>query len=169
MKKLILGFPIAAFVILAAQSNVDKTYIVSSCNDGDTCRMQLKGTAEREIKVRLVGIDAPEMGKKIKMGQPFGEESKKHLNSLVQNKEITLKSYGADIFKRELGELYLNGKNINVQMVKDGYAEVYQGKAPAGMDKESYLAAETTAKKEKLGIWNVNGYQSPKVFRARKK
>jgi endonuclease YncB( thermonuclease family) len=44
-----------------------------------------------EIKVRLVGIDAPETSKgKRKPGQPFGRKAEKHLAALVLNKIVDL-------------------------------------------------------------------------------
>ena len=49
--------------------------------DGDTIRAEAKG---KEIKIRLVEIDAPEMN------QPFGAQSKNFLNRLLYEKDVTL-------------------------------------------------------------------------------
>ena len=49
--------------------------------DGDTIRAEAKG---KEIKIRLVEIDAPEMN------QPFGAQSKNFLNRLLNEKDVTL-------------------------------------------------------------------------------
>ena len=49
--------------------------------DGDTIRAEAKG---KEIKIRLVEIDAPEMN------QPFGAQSKNFLNGQQMNFKIFL-------------------------------------------------------------------------------
>ena len=58
--------------------------------DGDT----IKAVGhDIEIKVRLVGIDAPETSKgKRKPGQPFGRKAEKHLAALILNKVVDIKS-----------------------------------------------------------------------------
>ena len=60
--------------------------------DGDT----IKAVGhDIEIKVRLVGIDAPETAKKKrKHGQPYSQEAKKYLSSLILNKTVDIKGHG---------------------------------------------------------------------------
>ena len=77
--------------------------------DGDTIRAEAKG---KEIKIRLVEIDAPEMN------QPFGAQSKNFLNRLLNKKDITLISQGEDRYGRTLGEIYANGESANTLMIK---------------------------------------------------
>jgi endonuclease YncB( thermonuclease family) len=143
------------------------TYTVVACNDGDTCR--LKAADNTQIKVRLVGIDAPEMGKKSKKkkkeGQSGGKEAKEFLNNLVVGKVVTLKSYGADAYGRNLAEIMLNKESANLKMVSEGWAEVYRGRPPRGLDLTAYQTAESDAQKNKKGIWSLTDYESPKEFR----
>ena len=102
----------------AGQFKVTRVY------DGDT--IKAKGH-DIEIKVRLVGIDAPETSKKKRQpGQPFGQKSKKYLAALVLNKTVDIKGYGLGRYGHILGVIYLNGKNINLEMVKSGLAKVYR-------------------------------------------
>lgn len=147
------------------------TYTVVACNDGDTCR--LKATDNTQIKVRLVGIDAPETGKKIKKkqfeGQPGGLEAKEFINQLIVGKIVTLKSYGADPYGRNLAEIMLDNESANLRMVSEGWAEVYRGKAPRDFDIERFKAAQDKAMKDKKGIWALQNYESPKDFRKRTK
>ncbi|MBW2217956.1 MAG: thermonuclease family protein, partial [Deltaproteobacteria bacterium] len=99
--------------------------------DGDT----IKAVGyDIEIKVRLVGIDAPETSKgKRKAGQPFGRKAEKYLARLVLNKTVDIKGYGSDRYGRILAEIYIDDKNVNLEMVKTGYAEVYSGRSPRGL------------------------------------
>jgi micrococcal nuclease len=112
---------------------------ILSVTDGDTFVMQLK---EGNIRVRLEGIDAPE--KK----QPFSHESKTFLEKYL-NKECRLQKTGVDRFGRTLGVLWVNGVNINLLMVKEGYAWHFKK-----YSKDKVLAeAEADARKNKTGLW----------------
>ena len=143
------------------------TYVVVSCNDGDTCR--LKSADNVSIKVRLVGIDAPEFGGKKKKGQPLSAESKDFLNGLVQGKSVTLNALGSDAFNRTLAEIYVGETNANVALVRAGLAEVYRGRPPKGLDVAAYARAETEAKATRKGVWALQDYQSPKDYRKKNK
>ena len=86
--------------------------------DGDTINVVDNGN---QLTIRLVGIDAPETShKKCEPGQPFGQKSTKYLASLVLNKMVDVKSYGQDRYGRTLGVVYVNGMNVNLEMVSTG-------------------------------------------------
>ncbi len=64
----------------------------------------------------------------------------------------------------------MDGKNVNLEMVKAGLAEVYQGKHPKGFNPGPYLSAEEIAKKSGTGMWSQGDkYISPKDWRKMKK
>jgi len=135
--------------------------------DGDT----IKAVGyDIEIKVRLVGIDAPETSKgKRKPGQPFGRKAEKHLAALVLNKIVDIKGYGSDRYGRILAEIYIDDKNINLEMVKTGYAEVYSGRPPRGLYMNEYNKAEVWARNSAQGIWSQgDNYISPALWRKSK-
>ncbi|MBX9702886.1 MAG: thermonuclease family protein [Silvanigrellaceae bacterium] len=164
-------------------ANQETTYVVLKCHDGDTCHLQ--GAENIHLKVRLIAIDAPEVGKKKGKqktpDQPFGPESREFLNHLIQGKKVTLVHYGLDPFSRNLVEIYLDKKNINLEIVRNGFAEVYRTKkqlsqtskrsvknTPSHMqqlDLEKYVVAEQAAKKEKRGVWSLQKHQSPLEWR----
>lgn len=88
--------------------------------DGDT----LEG---ENITVRLLGINTPEKGER------YYEEAKRFLESRVLNKTIELE-YGkekTDMYGRTLAYVYYNGKLINEEIVREGYANLY---FPSGKD-----------------------------------
>jgi endonuclease YncB( thermonuclease family) len=86
---------------------------------------------------------------------------------LVLNKTVEIKGYGMDRYNRVLGEIFVDGKNVNLEMVKAGFAEVYRGTQAPGFDPAPYLEAERKAKDEKAGIWTQGEkYVSPKEWRA---
>lgn len=146
-----------------------KNATVVSCNDGDTCKVKLD--SGEEIKVRLVGIDAPETRgskKKAKGRQPYSLEAKEYLNNMVANKKIVLRSYGPDAFGRTLGDLIVQGKSANMDLIKQGFAECYRGKPPKGYSSNECDVLQNAAQKEKRGVWSLSNYESPKDFRKKK-
>lgn len=142
----------------AGQFKVTRVY------DGDT--LTARGH-DIDIKVRLVGIDAPETSKKKRdPGQPYSQQSKKHLAALVLNKSVDVKGYGQDRYGRILALVTCNGKNVNLEMVMAGLAEVYRGKHAPGFDLEPYLLAEHKAYSEERGMWSLGEkYISPRDWR----
>lgn len=129
---------------------------VISVHDGDTVRI-LDGKIQK--KVRLFGIDAPETN------QDFGSVSRDHLKSLVHRKKVKVAFKENDQYGRIVGELYLNEKNINLQMVQDGYAWVYRN---FNKSKE-YIDSEENAKKSKIGLWAGKNPIPPWEFRRNEK
>ena len=135
--------------------------------DGDTVKV---AGHDIEIKVRLVGIDAPETSKaKHEPGQPFGRKAEKYLAELVLNKVVDIRGYGSDRYGRILAEIYIEEKNINLEMVKTGYAEVYNGSPPRGLYMKEYRTAENWARSSGQGIWcQGDNYISPALWRKSK-
>jgi endonuclease YncB( thermonuclease family) len=89
-----------------------------------------------------VEIDAPEMN------QPFGAQSKNFLNRLLYEKDVTLISQGEDRYGRVLGNLFSNELNVNMLMVKFGFAWVYDKYAK----NSSLYEYQDQAKAENLGL-----------------
>jgi micrococcal nuclease len=142
----------------AAQCRV--TYVF----DGDTLLCRL---SDISIKIRLVGIDAPETSNnKTGTGQRFGQQAKKYLAKKVLNRPVVIKGYGLDTYNRILGELFINNKNVNLEMIQMGLAEVYKGELPEGFDPHLFIAAEKEAKEKLKGVWSLGDrYVSPSKWR----
>lgn len=136
--------------------------------DGDTVKA---AGQDIEIKVRLAGIDAPETPHmKHQAGQPFGDASKKFLAGLVLNKDVEIKGYGLGPNNRVIGEIFIDGKNVNQEMIRAGLAEVYKGQSPRELDLEPYRRLEAEARNAGLGIWSQgNNYTSPIAWRRMQK
>ena len=111
---------------------------VVSIHDGDTITILQNKT---QTKVRLFGIDAPELK------QPYGKKSKQFLANLIAGEVVEVNENGKDRYKRIIGTIYLNGADINAQMVANGYAWAYRKFS------KKYTAQESKAKSQKLGLW----------------
>jgi len=58
---------------------------------------------------------------------------------------------------------YIDGKNVNIGMIRAGLAEMYKGRQPKGFDAEPYRKSEVEAKKSGKGMWSWGDhYVSPK-------
>jgi micrococcal nuclease len=157
-------FPILVVVLVLLQTAYGAEHEVTRVHDGDT--IKVKGDSG-ELTIRLVGIDAPEKSKKKREpGQRFSQQSTKYLAGLVLNHYVDIKPYGYDRYGRILGLLVLGGKEINLEMVKMGFAEVYRGKSAKGFDPVPYLYAEREAREAKKGMWaQGDKYVSPREWR----
>jgi len=164
-----------AFINISVSQAVIRTVTgtVTKVSDGDTIHVT---TPERtKLKVRLYGLDAPETpkinqrtGRINKPGQPYGEESWKVLEGKIMGKQVRLEILDIDRYKRMVGMIYLGDRNINLEMVSEGYAEAYIEylKPPYRSD---FIEAEREAKSAKRGIWAFHEYERPKDFRKRLK
>ena len=144
---------------------------VSKVSDGDT--MQITTPERTKLRVRLYGVDAPETPKidpqtrRIdKPGQPYGKESWKALEGKIKRKMVKLDIVDIDEYQRVVGIVWIGDRNINLEMIKEGYAEAY-----AEYLKEPYrspfLSAEREARSAKRGIWGLPDYERPRDFKKR--
>jgi micrococcal nuclease len=146
---------------------------VTKVSDGDTIHVT---TPERtKLTVRLYGMDAPETpkinqrtGHINKPGQPYGDESWKALEAKIMGKPIRLDIIDIDRYKRMVGVIWIGNRNINLEMVQEGYAEAYLEylKEPY---RAQFIRAEKEARSARRGIWSLSGYERPKDFRKRLK
>ena len=118
--------------------------------DGDTFTLLVEGN--RQEKIRLWGIDAPEGG------QDFGQASKKALRSLIHNRELRVDVTGQDRYGRTIGKVYLGSDYINLRMVRSGYAWHFLKYAPNDAD---LAAAEQAARKDRTGLWRQGNPLAP--------
>ncbi|TXE78893.1 nuclease [Campylobacter peloridis] len=126
------------------QSKVDKII------DGDTIEVFLN---DDKIKVRLFGIDAPEKD------QAYGDLSAKFLSAIILNKEITLNIKDEDKYGRILAIVYLNDKDINQVMVKNGFAWAYEHYS------DLYINDQNYAQENKKGLWEDINPIKPYIWR----
>ena len=95
------------------------TTIIKSCYDGDTCT-----TIDGE-KIRLACIDTPEI--KGKKADPIpAKEARDFLNNLLSNKKVSIRRVTKDRYDRTVGELFINGINVQELIVQKGYGKIYK-------------------------------------------
>jgi micrococcal nuclease len=147
---------------LHAQPAVDNEekhvyYTVTRVVDGDT--FWIDDGSEKGLKIRLIGVDAPEPrnnGKKMK--GYFGTESSDYLTRLIGGKKVRLE-YDAgrfDQYGRTLAYVYLeDGTFVNADLVKNGYATVMTT-PPNVKYADTFVELAARARKHNKGLWKEN-------------
>ena len=116
---------------------------VVGVQDGDTLTVRQDGGFA--IRIRLWGIDAPEKG------QAQSNAAKRHLSSLAYGKRVKVLVRDTDRYGRAVAEIILpDGRNVNQEMVRAGYAWWFRKYAPNDRALEDL---ETEARKAKRGLW----------------
>ena len=118
---LLLFLPV---VLLSCKSNsVKKNNVISGkvikVVDGDT--ITILDFQNRQTKIRLYGIDAPEKA------QDFGNPSKEYLANLVAGKDIVVTVIDIDRYGRSVGKIN-DGKEIAEEILKIDFADNYDGR-----------------------------------------
>lgn len=147
--------PWAIQVLHSQETTTTRECTVSSVYDGDTMRVKCEGEL---MKVRLYCIDTPEMGQK-----PWGRESRDFLRGLApRGSSVQIKGHKKDRYGRLIGEVFNDGLNLNLDMVRAGQAAVY----PKYCKDEQYYMAQNGAKDVEKGIWTKTGsHQTPWKWR----
>src|SRR5215467_12729857 len=151
---LALGIIIFCFVSADASSLFGK---VIEVNSGDVITIF---NLNRPVRVRLLGVDAPEMN------QAFGDVAKKHLSDLVFEKSVLVEYTGIGADRSLTGRVLLNNADIGAQMIRDGVAwfDSSNGNRLSANDREIYQQSEQAARNEKRGLWKEDNPVAPWEF-----
>ncbi len=163
---LALGGPAPA---LASPEMLQAT--VTRVVDGDTVEvMEARGTT---LRVHLVGIDAPEVAQPgpeggTIPGQPFGTAARHALKRRVLRQPVQVVIVGQDAQGRSLGLLSQGGQNINLWLVREGWAwydpEAFHATA---VQREEMEGAEREARRAERGLWKDPHPEPPWDYRRR--
>lgn len=123
--------------------------------DGDT--ITLKKTDGQTIRIRFLGIDAPEHD------QAGGPASKAHLESLISGRNVTVRYRNLDQYGRTVGKVLVDGKDVNLSQLQTGNAWFYRTyqKSMFPEDRPIYAAAEEKARSERVGLWSESNPTPP--------
>lgn len=126
--------------------------------DGDTIQVNIDGKTET---IRLIGIDSPETVDPRKPVQCFGKEASNKAKEMLSRKDVILEADATqgerDKYDRLLRYIYLeDGTNINMLMIRDGYAHEYTYQSNPYKYQSEFISAEQSARDEKKGLWADN-------------
>lgn len=133
-----------------------QTVTIATVYDGDTVRL----TDGR--KVRLIGINTPELGRDGQPDQPLARQAKTALEQLMRGQKNLLIQPGKqrhDRYGRLLAHLYLNdGTSLEAQLLQRGLA--FAISIPPNLKLRDCLnQAERSARQQHLGVWSEPYYR----------
>jgi endonuclease YncB( thermonuclease family) len=128
--------------------------VVTHVSDGDTLWVQ-PFSRHRVVKVRILGIDAPEIC------QVWGEQSLRALQSVAIGREVQVHGSHTDAYGRLLAHIFLQGHDVGAWMVLHGHAWSYAFKSHRG----TYDAEQMVARSMQAGLFGNPSAVQPRIFR----
>lgn len=134
--------------------------LVVSIADGDT--LTVLDAQKMQHKIRLAGIDTPERH------QPFGQRAREALSTLVFQKVVLVLTEKKDRYGRWVGKVIIDGRDVNLALVVDGWAWHYKkyAREQSASDRLLYASAEEDARSQHRGLWSDPHAIAPWDWRA---
>jgi micrococcal nuclease len=132
----------------AARLTRSDPVLVTAVFDGDTIAVAKLG------RVRLLGIDAPEVGRGFDTAAPFAREARNRLTSLLLHRwvHLEMEDTGLDAYRRRLAYVLRDdGMFVNATLVSEGLARVSARVPLARL--EELKRAESDAQRSRRGMW----------------
>ncbi len=154
-------FSLNAYASECPPRHIDESARVDYVYDGDTLRL------EDGRKVRLIGIDTPEVFSKKRYIpseiKASGQRARAALQEQLNKTEMLIGlDYGQqrlDRYGRTLAHVFTpQGVNLQAQLIKQGYAIAYTT-PPNDRLGDCYQQQEALARQAKRGIWQLAQYQ----------
>jgi micrococcal nuclease len=147
-------------------SSVQESGLVTAVYDGDTIKVRFKNKQER--KVRMIGIDAPEIGNLREEVKYRAQMAKRFAFFYLYRKTVKL-SYDWEIedkYGRLLAYIWTEKQGLfNKFILSEGFAVAYLN-FPFKY-KEEFIEAEREARKLEKGLWKKGPYPSIPVSEVR--
>lgn len=137
----------------AGRTPAARSWRVVGVQDGDTLTCLDESGGQQ--KVRLAGIDAPEIG------QDFGRQSRDALADLVFGRAVEVVEEGRDRQGRAIAKVLVDGDDVNRRLVAGGMAWHYSAYS-TDPDLDALEAAARTAGK---GLWSQSNPVPPWEYR----
>ena len=148
MQILIVLAAAAAAVFQTSTPTRSDPVMVRAVIDGDTIDVTAVG------RVRLLGIDAPEIGRGFDTAAPFGREARDRLAQLILHRWVRLEQEGAatDAYNRHLAYVLTeDGLFVNAVLLREGLARI-SARLPLTRLAE-LKRAESDAQSFRRGMW----------------
>jgi endonuclease YncB( thermonuclease family) len=128
--------------------------IVVGVYDGETLELAVEG---RHLKLRLLGIDAPEAG------QPHAARSRNSLAELCESKTVRVDEVGVDERTRVFGRVECGGMDASEEQVRRGMAWVYRNLPGSN----GLYIVQAAARADRRGLWSDDRPVPPWEWHAR--
>jgi len=151
-----MKFLFSFLLLFCSLSNSFNAKVVG-IHDGDS--ITVLTSSNQQIKVRLEGIDCPELK------QDYGQKAKQYTSSLCFQKQVRVEITGKDRYGRTLAFVYVGTTCINKELLKAGMAwhfKKYNSSSELGR-------LESSARSKKIGLWSQPSPKPPWEFRKKNK
>jgi endonuclease YncB( thermonuclease family) len=153
MKNAIRNLSVLLLLLFAATLAHAVSCLVVGISDGDT--LSAVCGARQRVKIRLSGIDAPELR------QSYGRAAKRSRASLCQKKTAEVAVLDIDVYGRAVARVFCAGRDAGAVQVASGMAWVYRPylRTPHLLDLES------EARRQRRGLWAAANPMPPWTWR----
>lgn len=134
-----------------------QTGVVVHVVDGDTIWLRPAQPGRKILKIRIEGIDAPEIC------QAGGAAARAALNYRLAGQRVTVAAHARDDYGRAVATVRWQGEDIGRWMVAMGHAWSYRYRGGAG----PYAAEEARARAQGRGVFIASAAENPRQFRRR--
>jgi endonuclease YncB( thermonuclease family) len=131
---------------------------------------------QKQISIRLAGVDAPECAHFGLPGQRYGEEAKAFLTKELMGRTVKVQVLKRDQYGRCVAMAWVNRtfwwQNVSSLLVSNGFATLYEGAgAEYGGMRSTFETLEKQARKRRVGMWagKEAHKESPMDFKKRTK
>lgn len=114
---------------------------VTKVKDGDS--LVIRTAEQQRVEIRLAEIDTPEKDR------PYANAARQALSRMVRDRNVAVRRFDVDKYDRVVGRVFVNGTDVNAELVRQGLAAVYCRFAE---DQQLY-AFEAEARQARRGIW----------------
>jgi endonuclease YncB( thermonuclease family) len=151
-------FALGVSPVVAKDAHVGEIAGRARVVDGDTLEIS-------SHKIRLAGMDAPESDQvcrdESEKAYRCGHEAAEALGRIVAGQNLVCRVRGTDRYRRLLAQCAVTGTaDVGLEMVRLGWATIYDG----GPALPGYSAAETSARRQKIGLWRGR-FERPSAWR----
>lgn len=126
---------------------------VTAVVDGDTIDVD---TAHGRVRVRLIGIDTPEIGRHGTAGECYAEEARDFLDHLIYGKTVELVAdttqADTDVYGRSLRYVLVDGRSAALSAITAGVGYEYTYDV-AYIDQHAHRGAQDAAAASGAGLW----------------
>lgn len=140
----------------AAATRHTQSGVVVRVVDGDTLWLKTS-TAALPLKLRIQGIDAPEI---CQLGGLLARDA---LKVKVWGQRVTVTLSAHDQYGRAVGTVHMQDQDIGRWMVVQGHAWVYSYRSK----KAPYSAEFSEAQEQRRGMFSTAAIEEPRIFRKR--
>lgn len=158
---------IAVILLILLYSWIDLNYSPIDIRSSQVRVIDGDSIVINKQRIRLKGIDTPELKQQcynnnLKRSEPCGTYAKMKLRTLIGSNVVSCSYKGVDRYNRHLAYCYVKDKNLNIEVVKQGYAVTY-------MNNNLLLELhKAIAQTKKQGIWSTN-FKLPSGWRKQNK